>query len=797
MLHTAIILARAPKEFINTYIPEIVSLQQKQQPLILDISHIISLDLFVPLLRFWYTASFCPSVDDPSRQSSTSYLNTETLIDTSSRFAPSSTSTIHKSTPLPADIKHELEQLGIDLGTALLPPYSESVPDFIQLVSDLKALRNDNTTTDVTILLVSNDGNTILSTYPTHRFILAAQSPYFHALFCASFQEASRDTVHLTSDLFNDAIIDLMLNFFYTDKIIVEEPPQMTHTKSTFSPHQRRLQHQKHALRVVQKAYYAADFLSQYDNTFVQALLYKMACLCHQFKCVCSDCAVLLPSMLAWSDKHAALVPELRRALIVLYSDPVHSLAPLWSQRPFSHLVSSMASKDNVTLCKRGGSSKTLVKEIEERTLYNVTKHNAIHVLHSLHLCLSQIRTVDHSPTWSRPVFDLLLPILKYTVSMVSQFFDFYCVEYPILLSCVDGIGGGFSVDFLDFLLLHVLNEGISFKNAGVIYQGLVRDLYGRQEVVKNMAIDDVLIKARLRCAAYIAKYWTRIKSEGGFRSLEKSVMRQLAEDVGVSYRSLTKPSYYDTDFAAAIFTNLKPKNKSVKNKKEGKDRRLSIGNLMTKTSSVMGETRPGRPRALSTESALVSSFRQYRISSENEEEKQNQPLLNMLSYETLKRAKMLEEQDHGVVVYQKQIKNKTKEKHATDEPHRPFLRTSSSFTSLTDQLLLPSPPGEKEQRPEERPSRLRFELPTVPVRALTGVNSLFQPQPRCRSRSSSGVSYHKSCLSTEEEVLPRIGYKIELLHRPLPTMGTVKFIGPVQFAEGNYIGIELENRCK
>lgn len=103
-------------------------------------------------------------------------------------------------------------------------------------------------------------------------------------------------------------------------------------------------------------------------------------------------------------------------------------------------------------------------------------------------------------------------------------------MDYPILLSCVDGIGGGFSVDFLDFLLKRILNNGIQDSNAAVLYQGVVRDLIGRQEVVKNVAVDGVLLEARQRCADYLTHRWIGVKAQGGFQSIEKDTLRLMAE---------------------------------------------------------------------------------------------------------------------------------------------------------------------------------------------------------------------------------------------------------------------------
>ncbi|CEP18473.1 hypothetical protein [Parasitella parasitica] len=895
--HRAILLTRAPQEFVERYLPELYD-APKDDLLKLNVSDIISQDLFTPLLRFWYTASYYNLV---SPQSSISDLSVNTPLNTSPRLTGKDSTALLPAIQSPppdfqsSDIQQELEQLGIELGTALLPPHCDALPDFVQLVSDLKRMRDEEIATDVTISLVSSSSKdkansvtiipSLLSTSPdnctcqvditvaefkAHRFILAAQSSYFYSLFCAQFQEASSTMVHLTDNLFNEAIMEVVLNFLYTDKIIVRPLPTIGSKSSSLL--QRRLQHNRHALRVIQKTFYSADYLGHSD-TLGGAILHEMERLCHQFKCVCAECAVLLPSMLAWSDKHVEVVPKLRRTLILLYSDPVHSLASLWSQRPFAMLIAclvpSAASLGEETLAAvlgqeplfRARAPKTLIHEIVERTFCNVTKHNAIHVLHSLHLCLSQIRSADPNPSWSRPALDLVNPILHYTVSMVSQFFDFYCVEYPILLSCVDGIGAGFSVDFLDFLLRHVLDEGIKETNAGVIYQGILRDLVGRQEVVQNMAIDDVLVKSRSRCAAYIARNWTKVKSQGGFRTLEKSTLRHLAEDINVPYRSLTKP--FDTDFSNIFSFKPRKSKKHYQNAQNDRNatltevytRRLSLSNLMTRSSTTgqsgVTSRRIQRPRALSTEPVLISDLTRYNTDHPSSD---NQQLITMLAHETQERGRRLEEQNNAIEpltttmsLEEYQMQTATQNNtivNTITEFARPLLRTSSSFTSLTDQLLPVDVISQAHVSPSlspeslsktvpangSRPSRLKFELPTTPSRSrspsatLASTSTSMPPlhthnstsnmttsagflssqvNPKSRSRRASKTRKSRWSIGSsgdtsddgEPSVPPAVGDKIELLRRPLPTMGTIRYIGPVQFAEGLYVGVELESR--
>ncbi|CAO3595538.1 unnamed protein product [Absidia cylindrospora] len=450
-------------------------------------------------------------------------------------------------------------------------------------------MRQDKIGCDVHLSLPAENDTVIL--IPTHRFILASQSTYFYAMFCTDFCESQNKVVHLTDHFFTPMVIQVILQYLYSETVYTPPPPQLdsvynnsvTTQFSSSSPITltkiQKLTMKRHTLRVLQLTFAAADYLGQI-KTLGYAVLHSIARTCDGFKCLCHDCVLLLPSMLSFADKKKddPLLSPLRAALVTLYSDPTHAIEHLWSQKPFAILVHSMVPSaasmmktldSSVPLDALHKPSSTLISEISELTYANVTKHNAIHVLHSLHLCFSKLRSADLVPTWSLPTLDLLAPILHSTVTMVSQHFDFYCVEYPILLSCVDGIGCGFSIDFLDFLLKRILDQGIQDANAGIIYQGIVKDLIGRQEIVKNIALDDVLLNARIQCTDYLARRWISVKSLGGFRFLEKATLRQISVDIGIPYRALAKP--FDSDLLSLlIFGPIT--SKRVSNLKSGND---------------------------------------------------------------------------------------------------------------------------------------------------------------------------------------------------------------------------------
>lgn len=103
------------------------------------------------------------------------------------------------------------------------------------------------------------------------------------------------------------------------------------------------------------------------------------------------------------------------------------------------------------------------------------------------------------------------------------------------------------------------------------------------------------------------------------------------------------------------------------------------------------------------------------------------------------------------------------------------------------------------------RPTRLRFELPKIPQRPIVAPNRLVlqkKSEKKKKKRSRSPLRYYRFGFgydsSDEDEDLPQVpvlGARVRLLRRPLPMTGTIKFIGPVHFARGIYVGIELESR--
>lgn len=519
----AILLARAPEQFRTKYMPELMRTMTTSDIIVFN-KPVLPYAVFLHVLRFWYTAEFYSPEQDLRSSVSGSSMSELSLTSSQSSATVSTLPSEPEEDRDRAnrgqlDIISEIQCHEKRLGTILLPTSNDTPA--VHLIADINRMWKDKIATDVVIRLLSNPKEDLSqqllehkdnqSSLSAHRFMLAVQSSYFNAMFCKQFREASSSTIYLPSDLFTPTTLQVILCYFYTDEIHV---PALVITNK--SPRQVSLINKKHALRVLQDVFRAADYLGQYE-TVCLAVLQEMDKICHHFKCACPDCSMLLPAMLWFAETYKGHVPAMRLKLGALYADPLHSLANLWSTEAFAILLRSQPA---------------MATEITTQTLANIKKHTAIQILECFHLCLSRLRSADPVPSWSVPIIGRVTQLVSHTVSMISDNFGFYCVEYPILLSCVDGIGvgSGLSVDFLDFLLKRVVDEGINDRNAGEVYQGIVRDLIGRQEVDHGRAVDHVLVEARQQCIEYLSRRWPEVKAEGGFKSVEKEVMRCLSE---------------------------------------------------------------------------------------------------------------------------------------------------------------------------------------------------------------------------------------------------------------------------
>ncbi|KAI7902987.1 uncharacterized protein BX663DRAFT_509112 [Cokeromyces recurvatus] len=764
--HKAILLVRLPEDFRNQYIPQLNNRHDNDDddPITyINISHIISYALFSKLLHFWYLAEFSSLKED----------------------------------------EQEIRSLEERLGMKVISEEKD------QWITDLKRMMDESICSDVVISIFHATPNTThhpqLSkekppSFSVHRFMLASQSPYFYTvLFTKEFRKVSLSSVHLPSDVFSSITLKIILYYFYTEQLIL---PSLS--TFTLSPPQSHLSTKRYDLRLLDQVFIAADYLGHPTDTICKAVLTRMNTICHQFKCVCPECARLLPFMLYFTDKHLQRhkdIAKLRIKLMTLYSDPLERFVPLWSQRPFAILVNATKQEQSHFYHHRQHMTEDgtqvisqifinhhetvptkredFITQITQQISSNITKQNSIRVLHSLHLCLSALRSADPLPTWSHSLLSIVMDkLLIPTIELVANDFEYYCVEYPVLLSCVDGIVE-FSVDFLEFVLKWILSKGINDRNADKLYQGIVRDLGRRQEVVKNVVIDRVLEDAKQKSIEYLSNHWIDIKALGGFSTIDKDILKSIAEDIHVPVRMLTKISTDSSDHFSSMF-HFMPTTKKV-----------STNLLISPSSSIKTSKHKAslnnnhhsperRARSLSAADATSSSILIRHQS------KSDRSVKTGYYSDT--------EED-----YNNHNKNRIKETCLIDA----LLPLDKVFNTNTNE-------NENENdNPTNTRRSIRFALPELPAR-MNNIQYQHQhqhqhqqQQQQQRKKKTNSTNkrwslvrgYYSSDDDTEVSIIPQIGQKVELLRRPLPTLGTIKYIGNVEFARGTWVGVELEAR--
>ncbi|KAI9478537.1 MAG: hypothetical protein EXX96DRAFT_525142 [Benjaminiella poitrasii] len=720
--HKAILIVRVPEFFRNQYMPQLKAnkSQENEQITSINISDVIPCPtMLTELLHVWYLAEF--SSDQAQK---------------------------------------DIESLEETLETKLVP-----ITEQRQWKNDLKRMMDERISVDVIVdIFQAPPGEQTV--FAAHRFMLASQSPYFHnVLLTKEFTETSMPSVHLSSDIVSPCTLQIILDYIYTETLFLPPLPQQQRQEKYC------LNEKRHDLRLLLQVFIAADYLGHQD-TICKAVLTRMRVICHQFKCVCPDCLMLLPFMLYFADRHDQRhedIASLRLELVSLYSSRIESLAPLWSQKPFAILVNENSQHTNQkqhaigthnSIMLPGKKTVSVTDEIVQKTWSNITKQNSIRVLHSFHLCLSALRGADPLPTWSQALLTILIDtLLAPTIERVANDFEYYCVDESMLLSCIDG-NAAFSVDFLEFVLKWVLKEDMmNDANAAKLYQAVVRDLCGRQEMSQNVAMDRVLGDARRRCVNYLLNHWMNVKATGGFMTVDLDVLKSISEDIQVPMRMLmnktsTESSKY-TSSLSVLFRFIPVRKRSSIN--------------------------PVTPSPSSMKTILNGySFRDKRTRS--------------MATTSLDGRDSAIEEDNNVKL----------------GPCKP----STPTISLIDALLPPMDPVYRQQQEKEKPIKdynptsrqIRFALPDPPTRNYHRSSPVTVQKKKKKKEATKkkgrrwslgGSSITTSDDDDEDENLdvPQIGYKVELLRRPLPTLGTIKYIGDVEFARGIWVGVELESR--
>ncbi|KAI8393893.1 uncharacterized protein BYT42DRAFT_22988 [Radiomyces spectabilis] len=346
--------------------------------------------------------------------------------------------------------------------------------------------------------------------WPCHKFILEMYSSYFSALFESEFREYGSSIVFLPRGILSALALEGILHIIYVDWIRAHPSLTIAPSFILFSEPSNHLEH-------LQDMYLAADYLGM--PTIRTMLANRLSDAVHQISCYCPRCACRVPQLFSFTRTFAHTHVTLDRlttlALQLLTGDPEKAIPTFWVQQELGRLL--LLSPD-------------LHEQMSQILIGCLNKCNAIETLHACYTALVSLDSEIESSPWHQPLRQTLRAVHFRVTGIIAANFNFYCSEYPTLLSCIDGINYSFA--FLDYLLQQVLEEQMDHSNAGLLYQGIVRHLRTRRSVPHCMEVSAILEKARAMVVSFIAQELSEMRKLGTLNKYDTPTLEILAQGI-------------------------------------------------------------------------------------------------------------------------------------------------------------------------------------------------------------------------------------------------------------------------
>ncbi|KAK4521005.1 uncharacterized protein ATC70_006889 [Mucor velutinosus] len=542
-----------------------------------------------------------------------------------------------------------------------------------------------------------------------HTHVLYKESPYFASLFGENFIESKASIVYLPSSIIDRMALYSILRFMYTHQI-----------------------NKPKTIKELCNMYSAADYLGMEKLCIMLTEIVIESV--HHCICYCTSCIANVPELfpfcrtrsLELQDEKMAVMTQ--KVITILASDPEKTLSTYWTSRHMALLLIQLP--------------QDVSQALSQKVLHRVNKSNAIESLYSCFTASNTLSTNDPLLSWSKPLHATLTSVQSRATKIIARHFDFYCCQYPALLSCIDGIT--YSFDFLEYLLLHILEDQMDCSNVGILYQGIVCDLMSRHAVQHNDQVKHILSVAKVMVLHYITRRISDIRQQGGLDKLDKAILKLLADDLDVRPKSLISSNH--PLFHRGIFSFLLP----------------SIPTLHLSTSThTNGLSRHSSRSTLRTTSGTTAT-RRVSLPVTNNENSSASASPSFASQLT-----------------------RLLKKIGSSHHRRRYSSSASATTGSSPQ----------QQRLANRT------LSTSTVRTSISTSSTSWSQVRLtdtkkeRSISFSSIKHRK--LLRGQVSAPMVGMhrRVQLTRRPTLTVGTVEFIGHVEFADGIWIGVELDRR--
>ncbi|KAI8336857.1 hypothetical protein EDC96DRAFT_487712 [Choanephora cucurbitarum] len=536
-----------------------------------------------------------------------------------------------------------------------------------------------------------------------HTQILYNESPYFASLFGESFCDSKSNTTYLPAGIIDSTAFNNIVQYMYTQEI-----------------------EQTESLQELCDMYSAADYLGM--DQLCSLLTKRMTEFVHNCTCYCQTCVTSVPYLFPFCRTRTVELQDERMAamtqksIMILTGDPEKALPSYWITRHMAQLLIQLPQE--------------ISQALSQKVLHRVNKYNAIESLHACFAASSILSTSDPLLSWSKPLHATLTSVQSRATRTIARHFDFFCCQYPALLSCIDGIT--YSFDFLEYLLLHVLEDQMDSDNVGILYKGIVYDLMSRHAVQYNDQARHILNVAKVMILQYITRMIGDIKKHGGLDNLHEDMLKQLADDLDVRPKTLVHSKH--PLFHRGIFSFLIP----------------SIPNLTITSSST-------HTNGLSRYSSHSTTHTARRVSIPRRS-------LSHTTTRTFSSSNSATFISHLAKLFKK----------FSDKSTSPTQSLSESRASQT----LPAPTANTEV---STTSWSQIKVSQIKISQIKRRESgLFSFAKMKRKRSMKG-----------QVSAPMIGMhrRVQLTRRPAPTVGTVMFVGHVSFAEGVWVGVELDRR--
>ncbi|KAI9271497.1 hypothetical protein BDA99DRAFT_500243 [Phascolomyces articulosus] len=359
-----------------------------------------------------------------------------------------------------------------------------------------------------------------------HKKVLSEHSPYFAAMFDGEFSESGASIVFLPPGVFTAIGLDGVLHYMYTNELVLNVNGSINEA------------HAK--IQQLQDMYSAGDYLGMAQLR--QTVGERLSESAHQWTCYCTECRDAVTQLFPYSyaravhfeDEIMAVITE--KILVLLTQEPDKTLQSYWTSRGLAEML-ALTQPD-------------VGPYLKQQIIGRISRFNAIETLYACFMAnksFEQQKNKSSSTATSSPssssttttpgdhngVFDQLKSTVAAAQSrsteIIVHFFDFYCSQYPTLLSCIDGIT--YSFDFLEFLLQRTLADNMKPDNAPIIYQGIVRDLMCRHAVQHCSQVKLILTDAKSTVLKYIVGHFDLVTKSNAFDRLDKNVLTKLAED--------------------------------------------------------------------------------------------------------------------------------------------------------------------------------------------------------------------------------------------------------------------------